>query len=238
MKKLAHVSVLFGLVALLLLLAAGSASAEAPQQMGPPGWGEEVPGGWSGGEADVGAEAEPGGTALRINFEVGGHKAKGGTYVVRYVDGDEIASWHAYPGATDSGWINGIELTRKTVWVEVVYYPGPHGAPIVMKILNPAPGTAYGWVSQGMAHAIEVAWPDMPVMPPDSMPVMPDGAAWPTYGMMGGPGGMMGGPGGMMGGPGGMIGGPGGMMGGPGGMMGGPGGMMGGPGGMPGRPGG
>jgi hypothetical protein len=29
-----------------------------------------------------------------------------------------------------------------------------------MKILNPAPGTPYGWMARGVCHAIEVAWPD------------------------------------------------------------------------------
>jgi hypothetical protein len=32
-----------------------------------------------------------------------------------------------------------------------------------MRILNPAPGTDMGWIGEGMAHALEVAWPDMPV---------------------------------------------------------------------------
>ncbi len=242
MKKLVNVSVLFGVVALILLLITGPAGAAPAQQMGPPGWGWGEHGAVTGVQGS--AEAEPDGTALRINFDVGGHKAHNGLYVVRYPGGDTLASWSAHNGATDSGWIN-VEITRKTVWVEVVYYPGPNAAPTVMRILNPAPGTAYGWVSQGMAHAIEVAWPDMPVMSDHSMPMRPDGMPWGpeggvgmSGGMMGMPGGMMGMPGGMPGMPGGMSGGPGGMPGGPGGMAGGPGGMAGGPGGMPGRPGG
>lgn len=233
MKKLVNVSVLFGIAALVLLLAVGTAGAAPPQQMGRPGGGGgKMPGGWGGKMPRAGGgtwvqgnvEEEPTGTALRINFEVGGHKAHHGLYVVRYPGGDELASWSAYGGATDSGWIN-VEITRKTVWVEVVYYPGPNTAPTVMRILNPAPGTAYGWVSQGMSHAIEVAWPDMPVKADKSMPVMPDGNPWPTYGMTARP-------------PYAMAQGPNGMPGGPGGMPGRPGGMPGRPGGMPGKPGG
>ena len=234
MKKLISVSVLFGIVALLLLLIAGPAGAAPPQQIGRPGvGGEREPGmetgGWGGGEpkggagVQGGAETEPGGTALRINFEVAGHKARRGLYVVQYPGGDVLASWSAYNGALDSGWINNIEITRKTVWVEVVYYSGPHAAPITMRILNPAPGTAYGWVSQGVAHALEVAWPDMPVRPADSMPMRPDGVPWGAEGWVGRPHGMM-------------AGSPGGMPGMPGGMPGMPGGMPGMPGGMPGRP--
>lgn len=237
MKKTVYVSVLVSVVALLFLLLAGPASAQPPQPMGGPmgqpmggpmerpGWGDRMPGGWDGGAGQGSAEVESGDTAFRINFDVAGHKAHNGVYVVRYTDGAELARWSAHNGATDSGWIT-VELTRKTVWVEVVYYPSPHAAPTVMRIMNPAPGTSYGWISQGVAAAIEVAWPDMPVKSADSyMPLMPDGQPWPQ--LMGGYGGMMGGPGGPggMGGPGG----PGGM-GGPGG----PGGM-GGPGG-PSRP--
>ena len=225
MKKLVNVGVLFGFVALVMLLIAAPASAAPRQPLGgPSGWG------WGGPVAEAGTqgsiEVEPGDTALRINFEVGGHKAKPGLYVVRYPDGDELASWYAHGGATDSGWIN-VEITRKTVWVEIVYYPGAHAAPTVMRILNPAPGTAYGWVSQGMAHAIEVAWPSMPVMTDNHMPMRPDGMPWGPEGGAGMPSRMMGMPGGMPG-----------MAGGPGGMPGMPGGMAGGPGGMPGRPGG
>jgi hypothetical protein len=227
MKKLVNVSVLFGIVALVLLLAAGPAAAAPPPQMGPPGGGGKMPGGWgAGGTGAQGEpEAEPTGTALRIDFEVSGHKAHPGLYVVRYPGGDELTSWYAHYGAKDSGWIN-VEITRKTVWVEVIYYPADHGAPVTMKILNHAPGTAYGWVSQGVAHAIEVAWPDMPVKPENSMPLMPDGTPWPSHSMTAaGPYGMAPGPYSMMpGGPGGMPGRPGGMPGGPGGMPGGPGG--------------
>ena len=220
---------------LLLLMIAGPAGAAPLQQIGRPGGGEREPeiepGGRGGGEPEAGggvdAEAEAGGTALRINFEVSGHKARSGLYLVRYPGGDELASWFARSGATDSGWIN-VEIDRKTVWVEVIYYPGPNAAGTAMRILNPAPGTAYGWVSQGVAHAIEVAWPDMPLRPADPGPLMPDGTPWSAYyGTAPRPFGMPGGPGGAPGGPGGMPGRPGG-----------PGGMPGQPGGMPGRPGG
>ena len=87
-----------------------------------------------------------------------------------------------------------------------------------MKILNHAPGEVYGWVSQGIGHALEVAWPDMPVRTAEMyMPMGPDGMDWYPRSMMGGPGPMPGGPGPMPGGPGPMPGGPRPMPGGPGG---------------------
>ena len=181
MKKLVNVSVLFVIIALVFLLAAGSASAAPPQQVGRPGGGEREPvrpGGWGAGGASAqgSTAAEPSGTSVRINFELGGHKAHHGLYVVRDLKGNVLATWYAQEGWRDSGWLSGFELDKKAVWVVVLYYPNPNARPTTMKILKPAPGTTYGWVSQGMAHAIEVAWPDMSAMPADTMPVMMGGS--------------------------------------------------------------
>ena len=183
MKKLVNVSILFGIAALLMLLVVGSAGAASPLQIGP-GEGEiepeiEIEPGREGEiepEPEGGAtvqEAEPTGAALRIDFEVGGHTARQGLYIVQTPGGGELASWNALDGWVDSGWISNIDLGRETVWVEVLYYPGPNTAPTAMRILNHAPGTAYGWVSQGMGHALEVAWPDQPVMNPEGTVVTP-----------------------------------------------------------------
>jgi hypothetical protein len=30
-----------------------------------------------------------------------------------------------------------------------------------MEIVNPAPGTPYGWLTRGVCHALEVGWPEM-----------------------------------------------------------------------------
>jgi hypothetical protein len=117
---------------------------------------------------------------LRINFEVSGHRARRGLYVVRYPGGDILTSWNALDGWTDSGWISIPDLPRETVWVEVLYYPGPNAAPTTMRVVNHAPGTSYGWVSRNMAHALEVAWPDMPLRQ-QMTPMRPDGEPWPSY---------------------------------------------------------
>jgi hypothetical protein len=175
MKKLVNVSVLFSTIALLILLVVGTVGASSSLQFGP-GEGEIEPeiepggGGEGEGEAEPEGEggelqeAEPAGSALRIDFEVAGHKARGGLYVVQYAGGDVLTTWYARPGWEDSGWLSISNLPRKAVWVEVLYYPGPNTAPTKMRILNHAPGTEYGWVSQGVAHALEVAWPDQPLM--------------------------------------------------------------------------
>lgn len=177
MKKLVNVSLLFGITALLIMLVVGTVGAASPLQIGPgeiePEPEPEIePGGEGEGEGEAEPEgeggslqeAEPEGAALRIDFEVAGHRARRGLYVVQYAGGDALATWTAQNGWEDSGWISNLDLPRKTVWVEVLYYPGPNTAPTVMRILNHAPGTAYGWVSQGMGHALEVAWPDQPLM--------------------------------------------------------------------------
>lgn len=96
---------------------------------------------------------------LRINFEIGGHVARTGLYVVQEVGGRVLASWYADEGWEDSGWITEIDISYPAVYVQVLYYAGPDTEPIVMRILNPAPGTQYGWLSRGMCHALEVAWP-------------------------------------------------------------------------------
>ncbi|UCC52338.1 MAG: hypothetical protein JSV68_25095 [Anaerolineaceae bacterium] len=174
MKRLVYVSTLFGIVALMVLLVAGSAGAYPLAQAGP-GEGEIEPepeGGLPGeGEAEPEpeaaeaepAEAGPSGTAVRIDFEVAGHKAKRGLYVVTEIGGAEYASWYALDGWEDSGWIE-FDLPLGAVYVDVLYYPGPDTEPTVMRILNPAFDSTHGWVARAVAHALEVAWPDQEIV--------------------------------------------------------------------------
>lgn len=175
MKKSVKKSVLFGIVTLLVLLVIGSAGASP---LGLPGEPEPEPeGGGSGGDEteleiigplgksaslrESGSDpANPSGTAVRINFEVSGHKALRGLYLLQEPGGDVLASWYALDGWTDSGWFENLDIARETIYVQVLYYPGPDTKPTKMKIVNHAPGTEYGWVSRGVAHAIEVAWPE------------------------------------------------------------------------------
>lgn len=96
---------------------------------------------------------------LRINFEVAGHAARRGLYVVQEVGGRVLYEWYALDGWQDSGWVHDIDISYPAVYVQVFYYSGPDAAPIKMKILNPAPGSTDGWLARGMCHAIEVGWP-------------------------------------------------------------------------------
>lgn len=97
---------------------------------------------------------------LRINFEVGGDEATRGLYVVQEVGGRVLFEWYALDGWMDSGWVRDVDITFPAVYVQVLYYSGPGADPVVMRIVNPAPGTEYGWLSRGQCHAIEVAWPE------------------------------------------------------------------------------
>jgi hypothetical protein len=99
-------------------------------------------------------------TCLRINFDVGGESAARGLYVVQEIGGHVLASWYALEGWQDSGWFYDIDITHENVYVQVLYYRGPDTEPIELKILNHAPDSPYGWLSWGMCHALEVAWPD------------------------------------------------------------------------------
>lgn len=96
---------------------------------------------------------------LRINFEVSGDVASAGTYEVVEASGRPLASWDAQAGWQDSGWIRDIEISFEAVYVKVLYHPGGGATPIEMTIVNPAPGTEFGWVARGMCHALEVGWP-------------------------------------------------------------------------------
>ena len=96
---------------------------------------------------------------LRINFEVSGDVARAGTYEVVEVGGRPLASWDAQAGWQDSGWITNIDASFDAVHVKVLYLAGAGAAPLEMRIVNPAPGTDYGWIARGMCHALEVAWP-------------------------------------------------------------------------------
>lgn len=97
---------------------------------------------------------------LRINFEQGGDSAIRGTYVVEEVGGRVLFRWFAEDGWIDSGWVHGIDITFPSVFVRVIFIPEDGSMPINMRIVNPAPGTEYGWLSRGMCHALEIAWPD------------------------------------------------------------------------------
>jgi len=169
MKRLVKNGALFGIVALLLLFVIGVVGAAPLAQEGLPVEVESEPEITepAGGEAeaeDEPAEADPSGTAVRIDFELAqGQSAKRGHYSVQLPGGAEVASWYALDGWMDSGWIDNLDIARETVLVQVLYYPGPETEPTVMKILNPAPGTESGWLGRGMAHALEVAWPDQPI---------------------------------------------------------------------------
>lgn len=101
---------------------------------------------------------------LRINFELGGGEAREGIYEVREVGGRLLYTWYAQEGWRDSGWIYGIDISFEDVYIEVFYVPDD-GPPIRMDIVNPSPGTPYGWLSRGTCHALEVAWPDETITP-------------------------------------------------------------------------
>ena len=164
MKKKVNWSVLIGVIALIVLLAVGTVGAqdipgevEIEPELGPgKGEGEVAPEP----EAAEPEAAEPEGTAVRIDFEIAGHTAKKGHYSVQALGGGEIASWYALDGWEDSGWISNVDIGNRTLWVDVLYYPGPETEPTVMRMLNHVPGETHGWVASGEAHALEVAWPD------------------------------------------------------------------------------
>lgn len=127
-------------------------------------------------------------SCVRINFDVGGDEAARGLYVVQEVGGKLLASWYALDGWKDSGWFKDIDITHENVYVKVLYYSGPDAVPIEMVILNHAPDSPYGWMSWGVCHAIEVAWPgEKPAGADVAEESMPPPADQPEQGPVSGP---------------------------------------------------
>lgn len=102
-------------------------------------------------------------SCMRFNFLVGKDAKTGsrdGVFVLFEDTNGALASWYGPDGATDSGWINGFNITHPEVHVKVLFYPNDGKAvPVLMNIVNPAPGSSYGWLSRGRCHAIEIEYP-------------------------------------------------------------------------------
>jgi hypothetical protein len=160
MKKFVKVGVIFAMVSLVLLMAIGYAAAEGHD----PTWADHefwpLPKPVQGEE---GQEVTADGTSARIDFEQSEDSAKKGWYVIEEVDGPRLAAWYAYDGWQDSGWITQLSITDEAVYVRVLYYPDDSTAdsdPTVMTMINHAPGKEYGWLALGVAHALEVEFPE------------------------------------------------------------------------------
>lgn len=107
-----------------------------------------------------------------------GQAAVRGLYIVQEIWGRPLVSWYALDGWQDSGWFKDIDITFPDVYVKVLYYSGPGVEPIEMIIVNHAPDSPYGWMSRGVCHAQEVAWPDGVVFPdPNYVPSAEEAAA-------------------------------------------------------------
>jgi hypothetical protein len=158
MKKLVLVATLFAIVSLVMVFAVGTVGADS---LHPP---DSKPPRTSGGAWLNKVYSEPAGAAARINFEMAGHRARPGLYVIVTREGKELASWYARGGETDSGWISDLTLPYRKVWVEVLYYSGPGANPARMRMLNNLPPKRFSWLARNTAHALEVAWPDEPLM--------------------------------------------------------------------------
>lgn len=152
MKKLIQLGSLLAIIALVVLLAVGSAGADTDDE-----------------DSAATTEPEPFGTATRIDFEFTDDVALPGTYVVQETGGRVVATWTARGGERDSGWLDHLNIAHESVYVQVLYYSDGATEPIVMNILNPAGGKTYGWLTQGIAHALEVSFTNtVPKQPPPS----------------------------------------------------------------------
>jgi len=99
----------------------------------------------------------------RFNLVQGRDRFRGsmeGLYIMKDENGAQIASWYAYTGEVDSGWINNLPIAFDSVHVTVIFIPAYGGGrPIQMEIVNPAGGTNYGWLTRGLCHSVEIQYP-------------------------------------------------------------------------------
>lgn len=101
-------------------------------------------------------------SCMRFNFLRGKDAARGsrgGVFVAFDETNGALTSWYGAPGATDSGWFNGFNITFEAIHARVIFYPNNNSLPVVMKIVNPAPGTSMGWLARGRCHALEIEYP-------------------------------------------------------------------------------
>ena len=100
----------------------------------------------------------------RFDLEVGRNNVDGtpedGIYMMQELSGHRIATWTAQKGWLDSGWRQNLPISRNEVHVQVFFYPAAGGGPIQLEILNPAPGTPYGWLANDICHAVEIQFPE------------------------------------------------------------------------------
>ena len=104
-------------------------------------------------------------SCARFDLDLGRNAQTGagiaGRYeMIEFSTGKLLASWGAQDSWVDSGWIKGIILSHpESSWVSVYFHPDGDLPSQKLEILNPAPGTEFGWLSPGICHAIEVQFP-------------------------------------------------------------------------------
>lgn len=102
----------------------------------------------------------------RINLDLGRNGRTGATVPGRFEmvevgTGRLLAQWEAQANWTCSPWFYNLHLSfAGGSWVEVFFYPEGETARVKLEVLNPAPGTDYGWLAPGMCHAIELQFPE------------------------------------------------------------------------------
>lgn len=96
----------------------------------------------------------------QFSFHQGERSAQAGVYALHDVTGGQIAAWSAPAGAMASGWIYDLPVAFASVHARVLFYPRYGGGTAVeMTILNHAPDTSAGWLTRGLCHSLELAYP-------------------------------------------------------------------------------
>lgn len=96
----------------------------------------------------------------QFSFHQAGRGAPAGVYALHDTTGGQIAAWSAPAGAMASGWIYDLPVAFASVHARVLFYPRYGGGTAVeMNILNHAPDSTAGWLTRGLCHSLELAYP-------------------------------------------------------------------------------
>ena len=106
------------------------------------------------------------GVCTRFSLDQGANASTGASVAGRYemreaFSGRLLATWTANASETNSGWLTDLpQVHLNGSWVEVQFYAQGSETAVLLGILNPAPGTAYGWVANDQCHAVELQFPE------------------------------------------------------------------------------
>ena len=105
-------------------------------------------------------QAVPSGqTCLNLTLPTDRAVTQNGRFEIREYTGRLVTSWEVQPGHYTSPWLSVDNMSHTAVWVEIWFYPDGDTGGTRMTVLNPAPGTQFGWAARNVCHSLQIDWP-------------------------------------------------------------------------------